>query len=394
MPQFSIVIPTKDRPSVLSGTIKYCLSQTFNDFEAVIVDNGSDDAAKELFDGFDDARLRYVRTGNLSMPDNWDRALSAAQGDYIYIIGDKIPLHQDALAIVHESIKADKADLLSFPYNSGYVSSTTADIANSCKKIPSSAPLEAIKAGRLKEFMQWFGSYTTIVSKKLAVSLREKYSRVIIPFSPDYTLPYICLLHTEYFLSGSTALFAHPTIPGTGHSAMFQGKRAREFLADSGSSPTDWVAFSPIPVDSIKNSLVSDFFRVCDFTKQGVDNGAVDLQHLWKLIFTDLCGTEALLHVDNTNKFMELFQFLEDNALFSYEDINTFLVEQSSVTNRQIKDVEYSIVKNSFAANNQILDVVGSLTKQLNKTNRQITELERLVAELQTTVTQMKNLHS
>jgi TolA-binding protein len=91
---------------------------------------------------------------------------------------------------------------------------------------------------------------------------------------------------------------------------------------------------------------------------------------------------------------MELFQFLEDNALFSYEDINTFLVEQSSVTNRQIKDVEYSIVKNSFAANNQILDVVGSLTKQLNKTNRQITELERLVAELQTTVTQMKNLHS
>ena len=394
MPQFSIVIPTKDRPSVLSGTIRCCLNQTFKDFEAVIVDNGSDGATKELFDGFDDARLRYIRTGNLSMPDNWDRALSAAQGEYIYIIGDKIPLHQDALGIVYESVKEDKADLLSFPYNGGFAPSTTANIANLCSKVPSRVPLEALKAGRLKEYMEWFGSYTTIVSKKLAVSLREKYSRVIIPFSPDYTLPYICLLHTGYFLSGSTSLFAHPTIPGNNFSVMSQGKRAQEFLVDCGSATVDWVAFSPIPVDSVWNSLVSDFFRVCDFTKNGIDNSTVDLQHLWKLVFTDLCNTGAMFHIDNTGSFKELFQFAEDNIVFSYEDINTFLIEQSNTTNRQVKDVEHLIVKKLLTANKQVVDIVSSLTKQLDKNNRQIMELERLVAELQTTVAQIKNVQN
>ena len=343
MPQFSIVIPTRDRPKVLADCIKYCLSQTFKNFEVVIVDNGTDNLTKELFDSLDDTRLRYVRTGGLSMPDNWDRALSEAQGDYIYIIGDKVALHREALAILYDGIKEHKEDLLTFPRIPAFLPSTTGALSNSWKKVPSSIPLEALRAGRLGEFTKWFNSYTVIVSKRLAATLREKYSRVITPLSPDYTLAYICLLHKEYFLSGSTPLFSHHLISGNGYSFYCQGKLAKEFLTDCDSSLADAVAFSPIPVVSNPNALISDFFRVCDFIKMETDYSAVDLQHLWKSIYADMCFAEAMFHIDKSREFRALFQFAEDNSLFSSQDFLEFLGEQSLVTRQHIMGLERSV---------------------------------------------------
>lgn len=40
-PQFSIVIPTRNRAETLGPAIETCLSQDFEDFELLIVDNAS-----------------------------------------------------------------------------------------------------------------------------------------------------------------------------------------------------------------------------------------------------------------------------------------------------------------------------------------------------------------
>src|SRR5439155_13901434 len=76
-PFFSVVIPTKNRSFLVGGAISSVLRQSFPDFGLVVVDNDDTDATQKVVASFDDPRVRHVRTGGLSMPDNWEAACAA-----------------------------------------------------------------------------------------------------------------------------------------------------------------------------------------------------------------------------------------------------------------------------------------------------------------------------
>jgi glycosyltransferase involved in cell wall biosynthesis len=61
MPQVSVVIPTFNRANLLPTAIRSVLNQTFQDFEILLVDDGSSDTTPEIVKSFDDARLQYIR---------------------------------------------------------------------------------------------------------------------------------------------------------------------------------------------------------------------------------------------------------------------------------------------------------------------------------------------
>ena len=60
-PCFSVIIPTYNRAHLLSRAIKSVLSQSFHDFELIIVDDGSKDNTKQVVQGIKDHRIRYFR---------------------------------------------------------------------------------------------------------------------------------------------------------------------------------------------------------------------------------------------------------------------------------------------------------------------------------------------
>ena len=57
----SITIPTYNRAHLLGRAIQSVLDQTYQDFEIIVVDDGSTDRAEEVVKSFDDERVRYIR---------------------------------------------------------------------------------------------------------------------------------------------------------------------------------------------------------------------------------------------------------------------------------------------------------------------------------------------
>jgi len=68
----------------LHKAIDSILSQTYNDFEFLIINDGSTDSSKEIILSYSDPRIRFVdNRENLGLPRSLNKALELAQGEYI-----------------------------------------------------------------------------------------------------------------------------------------------------------------------------------------------------------------------------------------------------------------------------------------------------------------------
>lgn len=93
MIQYSICIPTFNSSATISRTLNSALEQDFEDFEVVVSDDGSTDDTLALLREREDDRLRILPTHTrLGLVENWNRALTAARGNYACMLN-----HDDVL---------------------------------------------------------------------------------------------------------------------------------------------------------------------------------------------------------------------------------------------------------------------------------------------------------
>lgn len=60
-PIVSVIIPTFNRANLVGRAIRSVLNQTFQDFEIIVVDDGSKDNTEQVVKGFKDSRMVYVK---------------------------------------------------------------------------------------------------------------------------------------------------------------------------------------------------------------------------------------------------------------------------------------------------------------------------------------------
>jgi len=107
-PLISIVIPAYNVTKYISRCLTSILTQTFRDFEVVVVDDGSDDGVGDLVSSFRDNRVRIVRHGkNRSVLQARITATISSAGDYIVPVDPDDELFPDALARMAEAIRSD-----------------------------------------------------------------------------------------------------------------------------------------------------------------------------------------------------------------------------------------------------------------------------------------------
>ncbi|MDL0131942.1 glycosyltransferase family 2 protein [Halobacterium salinarum] len=101
-PQSTIVIPTYNREATISRAIDSVLEQTVDDYEIVIVDDGSEDSTQEEIEEYNDNRIRYIEhEENRGQNVARNTGLRAAKGTYIsYLDSDDVLLPQHLEKVV------------------------------------------------------------------------------------------------------------------------------------------------------------------------------------------------------------------------------------------------------------------------------------------------------
>lgn len=114
MPTFSIIIPSRDRPQLLSTAIQSVLSNTYGSFEIIVADNSdpnlrlkvNPDIADKI-DGGHPSRVKILPPpthGPLSMWENWSRGAAEATGQYVIMMPDKCIMSPWGLEVLLNSI--------------------------------------------------------------------------------------------------------------------------------------------------------------------------------------------------------------------------------------------------------------------------------------------------
>ena len=89
MPKVSVIIPTHNRPSILKRAIDSILKQTFQDFEIIVVDDGTKERATNTIESFHDSRIIYIQHEfSRGAPAARNMGLVHAKGEYIALLDD------------------------------------------------------------------------------------------------------------------------------------------------------------------------------------------------------------------------------------------------------------------------------------------------------------------
>lgn len=133
MAKISIIIPLYNKEKFIRSTIQSILQQDFQDFEIVIVDDGSKDNSAKIIKSFTDLRIRLVQQRNQGVSAARNRGINEAQGDYIFFLDADDTLRHDALnSLVSAANEHLDAELIvaSFVYRN-----YDGNIIDTCKNI-------------------------------------------------------------------------------------------------------------------------------------------------------------------------------------------------------------------------------------------------------------------
>jgi glycosyltransferase involved in cell wall biosynthesis len=95
MASISVVTPCYNAEHFIGQTIRSVLDQTYQDFEIIVVDDGSTDGSPQIVQGFSDARIRLLAQSNGGPAKARNTGVRAATGEFLAF------LDADDLALPH-----------------------------------------------------------------------------------------------------------------------------------------------------------------------------------------------------------------------------------------------------------------------------------------------------
>jgi len=116
-PFFSVVIPTYNRAEFVVPAIHSVLSQTFSDFEVVVVDDGSKDNTEEVVAAITDSRIRYFKKSNAERAAARNFGIRVSNGRYVNFLDSDDAQYPHHLQAAHDFIRQNEVEIFHLGYD-------------------------------------------------------------------------------------------------------------------------------------------------------------------------------------------------------------------------------------------------------------------------------------
>lgn len=105
VPEVSIILPTYNRVDVIGRAVASILLQTHQDWELLVIDDGSNDGTVERLDGLD-PRIRFIRQANQGVATARNTGIAAATGRFIAFMDSDDEWRPQFLALTTAFLRA------------------------------------------------------------------------------------------------------------------------------------------------------------------------------------------------------------------------------------------------------------------------------------------------
>lgn len=128
MPSISVIIPVYNVEKYLGRCLDSLLAQTWTDWEALCVDDGSRDASGTILDSYAgrDSRFRVVHVDNGGTSHARNIALDMVGGEFLMLLDSDDFIHPQTMELCMYFARRDSSDLVTFTYHHPYRTLTSA----------------------------------------------------------------------------------------------------------------------------------------------------------------------------------------------------------------------------------------------------------------------------
>jgi glycosyltransferase involved in cell wall biosynthesis len=216
MPKFSIIVPVYKVGNYIDQCLNSIRNQTFPDFEAIVIDDGSPDNAPSICDlhAQKDSRIKVIHKSNGGVSSALNAGLQEATGDWIYFVDGDDWIELNTLEVINNNLtRYPEIDILGF---NNFFNETDREYQNK-KAYPVEKILSSIEISKFAEatlFPKW-------IERKYKYSLptvRERWSKVFrrnliysnkLLFKTDLTTGQDAFFILESFLCASKVVMTN-----------------------------------------------------------------------------------------------------------------------------------------------------------------------------------------
>lgn len=314
-PFFSIVIPTKNRAPLLRKVIDSILSQDFNDYEIIVVNNDDTNqkGTEDIISKYTDNRIHCIRTGGLSMSENWNVGFAKARGKFLTLLRDKRQYCPKSLYNLHQILSNGEYDSLS--WNECVCGDGTTESIFS-EKISEEPVQKMINRLLSMEYTEYQYLRTALPKTSNSCISRKLYEKIMnntgifsMENAPDYTIGYQILFNTDY-LHRTPMLISQEFncnieySTGAQHDFGFIDKAATNMASKNESILS--IEGQPLQITNTETIVIDDFLRVAKKNNLDYTFGSFNIRNYFKTIYHNTIDRQLSIKPNNQEYFKNM----------------------------------------------------------------------------------------
>lgn len=124
----SVIIPLYNKETTIATALRSVMAQSYQDFEIVVVDDGSTDSGAEIVESFDDTRIHLICQANAGVSAARNHGIAESKGEYVAFLDaddEWMPEFLAEIVALQKEFPECRAQATNYVFNSSGVKSPT-----------------------------------------------------------------------------------------------------------------------------------------------------------------------------------------------------------------------------------------------------------------------------